>query len=339
VETEHAAVAPAGEIACDESGWEGSNLVSGHSDVIAYASVRLSADEAEGWLGQLGGRAVASRQEYKASDVLRRDRWSAIERLLGPDGPLTGNAFVHLTDKAHFVVGRVLHLVLGESADAATTGLVPDPRLAGLATALSRHGPEAIGPDRWRAFLAAANAVMQTWKPRQVREPVDAFVDLIETFVELDGDSRLDAVLDELRRARREAYAARTRLLENRVLQPALEPLMPALARTILYWSGGGETDISIVHDEQSALTDGRIRRLERQLLPPGRFLRFRQVDSRTDQRVQLADVVAGVARRLAADELGGRGDGELAGLLRAYIDPASCWSDERSGSRLGPDC
>jgi hypothetical protein len=47
--------------------------------------------------------------------------------------------------------------------------------------------------------------------------------------------------------------------------------------------------------------------------------------------------VLAGVARRLAADELRGRGDLELGRLLRAYIDPASRWSDEQSWSRLGP--
>ena len=39
--TEHAL-----EIACDESGWEGSNLAAGNSDVIAYASVRLDIDVA-----------------------------------------------------------------------------------------------------------------------------------------------------------------------------------------------------------------------------------------------------------------------------------------------------
>jgi hypothetical protein len=145
------------------------------------------------------------------------------------------------------------------------------------------------------------------------------------------------AILDELRRARPGAYAARARLLDHRALQPALEPLIPALASTVRHWSRDGGTDVSIVHDEQSALTQRRIRRLERQLLPPGRSLHFRQVDSRTEPRVQLADVLAGIARRLAADELHHGGDPELSGLLSAYIDPASRWSDERSWSRLRP--
>ena len=326
----------ADEVACDESGWEGANLVAGRSAVIAYASVRLSVDAASEWLGQLGGRAGQVRREYKASHVLRADR-STVVSLLDPAGPVHGSAFVHLTEKTHFVVGRVLDIVLGRSASTASAGLVADPRLAAMADTLSREGPAAFGRDGWQAFLAASNAVLRDWKPRDVREPVDTFVDLVEKLAKLQAGSRLGAILDELRRARSAAYAARARLLEHHVRQPAVEPLIPALARTVLHWSRCGETDVSIVHDEQSALTERRIRLLQRQLLPPGRLLRFRQVDSRTDPRVQVADVLAGVARRLATDELDGHGDTQLTELLRTYIDPASCWSDERSWSRLAP--
>ena len=333
---DHPAGAQANEIACDESGWEGANLVAGSSDVIAYASVRLSVEAAADYLGELRGRAEHMKREYKASDVLRADRRAMVSYLLGPDGPLCGYAFVHLTEKAYFVVGRVLDLILGKSADAASAGLAADPRLTGLAATLIRQGPEAFGRERWQAFLAAANAVLRNWKPRDVREPVDTFVDLVETLAKLDGDSSLGAILDELRQARTAAYAARAELLERHVVQPAVEPLIPALARTILHWSRDGRTDLSIVHDEQSAMTERRIRRLERQLLPPGRLLRFRQVDSRTDPRVQVADVLAGVSRKLADDELRGRGDAEFGGLLRGYLDPASCWSDQESWARLG---
>jgi hypothetical protein len=336
VQAAESTIAPAHEIACDESGWEGANLVTGGSDVIAYASVRLGVDAAAECLRELGGRAGQVRWEYKASHVLRADR-RTVTRLLDPAGPIHSNAFVHLTEKAHFVVSRVLDLVLGESVDAASAGLVTDPRLTELATTLSREGPEAFGRERWRAFLVAANAVLRTRKRQDVREPVDAFADLVETLAKLDPGSRVGAILDELRRARPAAYAARARILEQHVLQPTLEPLIPALARTILHWSRCAGTDVSIVHDEQSALTVGRIRQLGRQLLPPGRSLRFRQVDSRTDPRVQVADVLAGVARRIASDELHGRGDPELGGLLRTYVDPASRWSDERSWSRFGP--
>lgn len=325
---------PAEEIACDESGWEGANLVAANSHVIAYASSRLSSSAAAAVLREFGGRAGRLTREVKASHVLRADR-PTVANLLGPAGPLWGNAFVHLTDKAYFVVVRVLDVILGQSVEADSAGLVTDRRLAQAALTLAREGPDAFGRDRWQAFLGTANALLRDWKPRHVREPVDAFVDVVEKLADLDGTGRLGAVLDELRRSRPAAYAARLRLLDNHVLQPAVEPLIPALARTVLHWSRGA-ADVAIVHDEQSAMTERRVRRLERQLLPPGRRLRFRQVDSRADPRVQVADVLAGVARRLAEQELHGRGDEELTGLLQAYVDPASCWSDERSWSRLG---
>jgi hypothetical protein len=325
---------PPDEIACDESGWEGANLVAGNSDVIAYASVRLSVEAAADCLRELSGCAEPGTRELKASHVLRAAGRSTVTSLLGPAGPLHGNALVHLTDKAYFVVGRVVDLLLGQSADTASAGLVVDRRLTRLAIRLTREGPEAFGPERWQAFLVAANAFLRTWKPRHVREPVDPFIDLVEALAERDGG----ALLDELRHARSVAHRARAQLIEHHVVQPVAEPLIPALARTILHWSRGGRADVSIVHDEQSALTQRRIRRLERQLLPPGRVLRFRQVDSRTDPRVQVADVLAGLARRLAAAEMHGRGDAELCGLLRAHVDPASRWCDETmwAGSPAG---
>ena len=336
MEIEHPSVPHDHEIACDESGWEGTNLVAANSDVIAYASVRLSAETAAECLTELGGRASTVRREYKASHVLRADR-ASLARLLGPAGPLHGNAFVHLTDKAHFVVGRVFDLVLGQSADTASAGLSPDPRLAAYAVALSQEGPEAYGRERWQAFLVTGQELLRKRRSWTVREPVDAFFDLVDVLAKVDGDSRLGGIFDELRSARPTAYATRERLIDDQMVQPVLEPLIPALARTVLHWTRGGTAGVSIVHDEQSALTVRRVQRLERQLLQPGHCLRFRQVDSRTEPRVQMADVLAGVARRLASEELHGHGDAELGELLRAYIDPASCWADERSWSRLSP--
>src|SRR5262249_49901090 len=164
--------------------------------------------------------------------------------------------------KAQFVIGRAFDLVLGGSQDAASAGLAGDPRLAEPAATLRRDGPEAFGPERWQAFLAAANFLLQTRKPRRVHEPVDAFMDQVESLADFGRGGQLAAILDELRKARPAAYAERARLVEHKVVQPALEPLIPALARTVLHWTDGGRTDLSIVHDEQSALTERRIRRL-----------------------------------------------------------------------------
>jgi hypothetical protein len=339
--TEHAV-----EIACDESGWEGSNLAAGNSDVIAHASVRLDINVAAECIRALRGRSGQHSYEYKASHLLRTKGGSDLAGFLGLSGPVHGRARVHLTHKSCFVLGRVLDLFIGDSVDATSLGLRPDQRVASLAARLCRAGPDTFGREPWHAFLAAANVVLRADRRRRVRDPVDAFFAQVEVLRTLDGDSRVGRILDELRNRQQNAYSARARLLEDQVLQPVLEPLIPALARTVLHWSRG-LLPVSIVHDEQSALTERRMRRLEQILAAPplemirlparGHFIRLRQVDSRTDPRVQVADLLAGVARKVAADELLGRSDPDLTALLRPYVDSASRWCEQLTSPVVGP--
>jgi len=59
----------------------------------------------------------------------------------------------------------------------------------------------------------------------------------------------------------------------------------------------------------------------------PGRqLIDVRLVDSRREPRVQIADFVAGIARRLAIDQLEGRADPEITALLRPIVDHESLW-------------
>ena len=94
-----------------------------------------------------------------------------------------------------------------------------------------------------------------------------------------------------------------------------------------------------MVHDEQSALTHDRLGDIAAAYAAghPGRRLAgVRLVDSKTDPFVQVADVLAGIARRLAQDQLDGSGD-EFTALLRPYVDPQSTWADSHSWVALSP--
>ena len=112
--------------------------------------------------------------------------------------------------------------------------------------------------------------------------------------------SEAEAVLDQLSRKRVRDVVRR--LAHDRSIPPPLEPLLPALAETVLYWSGGHRR-VLVIHDEQSALTPGRLRRLQLALAdgPESAISPLAglvTVDSRDDPRVQVADLLAGLARR-----------------------------------------
>jgi hypothetical protein len=117
---------------------------------------------------------------------------------------------------------------------------------------------------------------------------------------------------------------------------PLLEPLLPAVVATVGFWAGDGGR-VRIVHDETNTLTGERRAYLHKVLGPA--LVALRMVDSQDDPRVQLADYLAGVARKLASEARNGRADTELVTLLRPYVDATSTWGDPMSGDMLGlPD-
>jgi hypothetical protein len=94
--------------------------------------------------------------------------------------------------------------------------------------------------------------------------------------------------------------------------------MLPTLAETVLFWSGDDRRQVHVTHDEQSALTASRLRRLQ-QVLADGAsspLAGLLMVDSRDDPRVQVADILAGMARRLPeiVDE----------GPLQPFVSPTS---------------
>src|SRR5215203_4204324 len=108
------------EIACDESGFSGGNLVGGQNTVFAHASVRIESPDArklvDSLLRQIGAHGSG---EYKAAELLRARHRQVLLWLLGPSSPIQGNACVHLTDTRFFVLARVVDVLLsGEPVQA-----------------------------------------------------------------------------------------------------------------------------------------------------------------------------------------------------------------------------
>jgi Protein of unknown function (DUF3800) len=265
------------EIACDESGFSGTNLLDPASPVITHASVDLTVPEAAQVVAVLRSRDGS---EYKSNQLLRAAQRPALEWFLTA---LRGRAHVKVIDKTAYVAARVLELFTEEPS-------------YGAGTSLGRDHSDAVRALQGRTgFLTA-------------------FVDLTRTkrirLIDRDAIARFIATMPADLPALREVTSARVeevmvRLIdEDPTFPPPLEPLVPALAETLLFWSAG-ERSVALVHDEQSALTEARVSRLGTFLAeavspapPPLRS--FVQVDSRDDPRVQVADLLAGIARRRA---------------------------------------
>ncbi len=194
---------------------------------------------------------------------------------------LRGRAHVNIIDKTAYVAARVLELFTEDPSYGAGTSLGRD------------HSQAVLALRRRSAFLAAFVELTRTKRVRLIdHDAIDRF------FARMPADV---PALREVTSARVEEVMIR--LIDgDHSFPPPLEPLVPALAETLLFWSAG-ERSVAVVHDEQSALTRGRVARLGSFLAkavspapPPLRS--FRQVDSRDDPRIQVADLLAGIARR-----------------------------------------
>jgi hypothetical protein len=336
------------EIACDESGFSGTNLLHPAMPVITHASVDLRADEAAELMAALRSGFRFSPHEFKSGQFLRGA--AAGEALDWFLAALRGRAHVQLIDKEYFLVTRIVDLLLADPSYAAGTRLTQQQRPAALALYRARHS---AGRD-WRVFLTAFTELFRRMKRRRWPDPLaqTRFFQARDALLREPLGGQAEDVLASLSRTR--VQAVLTRLFAgDPSIPPPLEPMLPALAETILFWSGGERRPVLVTHDEQSALTAGRLRRLQQVLAddagsrppadangpgtslagtsPAGTSLAgtsplagLVMADSRDDPRVQVTDLLAGMARR--RPEIVGDGP------LRPFISPTSL-RDPQPGS------
>jgi hypothetical protein len=271
------------EIACDESGFSGSNLLDPESPVITHASVDLAVPDAAELVAALRSRfRRRASAEYKSNLLLRPEQRPALEWFLTS---LRGHAHVHVIDKTWYVASRVIELLVEEPSYGAGTSLASD------------HGEAADSLSRESEFLDAFLTMTRTKRLRLIdHAAVDRFFATMPTDLPMLRDLKRSHVEDVVMRL----------IEDDPSIPPPLEPLVPALAETALFWSAGRRS-VAVVHDEQSALTRHRVARLRTYLAgaafpAPPPLLTVTQVDSRHDPRVQVADLLAGIARSLATN-------------------------------------
>ncbi len=279
-------VRPVVGIACDESGFVGGSLFGGIR-VFAHASLRVEPDEATTLVDEVRRRTGAGADELKASRLNRPWAHDVAAWLCGPDGPLAGRATVHVTDTRLFGLARLAQVCLLDDPPQGWWAADRDPGCWDLALALHR------GPRPEHRFLDGARDLLWVTRKARLRAVPESWP------VVAAATSPALATPAALRRV--------ATYLASPPDTPLTEPLLPALAWALAHWSAWGDPDVA--HDEQSVLTPARVEILGRVLAEqrPGRRLAgLVRVDSRLDDRVQLADLVAGVVRRTVEDRVEG---------------------------------
>ncbi|GHJ46783.1 hypothetical protein Cs7R123_41250 [Catellatospora sp. TT07R-123] len=321
------------EIACDESGYEGEKLIGTTTAVFAHAGLDLDAAAAEDCMRELRERIRSPATEYKANHLLRDKHRRVLVWLLGEQAPLVGHAHVFLLDKAFYVLGKVADLLLAAPQAALGVGLSADGAARQAARVLYGARP-ALPAGAWSTLLHTGNDLLRVRDRQLTAEPVDRFARALDDLVAVAQDGEAAQVLAAMRAAVGRAVAFRRRLADEPESTGLLDPLLPALVAAVGWWSRDG-APVLVAHDRQTTLSPERVAQLRRDL-PALAGLGL--VASSGDARVQLADVLAGVIRKIATDELDGAGDAELSALVRPYLHPDAVWSDPRSWAVLtGP--
>lgn len=319
------------EIACDESGFAGGNLVGpGHSPVFVHASVHLDPAVAASVIREVRQSIGAKGGEYKSAELMRPRHRDVLRWLLDPGGSVANAARVHLIDTRLFVLARLVDVLLGSRSVIGSQLPGRDPRSRELALTLYDSGAEAYGAQRWQDFLISGANLLRTnsrWLPKR---PVDVFYEAVDALADGPSSHGVSEVIVLLQRTRPAAEAIRQAHLTDRTRSPLMEPLIPAVLRTVELW-GAAAPSITLIHDEQSALTPARIAEISREFStghPGHRLAGIQRVDSRDDPRIQVADFLAGIAARYARALLEGRPDPELSPLINPLVDPGSLWSE-----------
>jgi Protein of unknown function (DUF3800) len=324
------------EIVCDESGFAGGNLVGpGNSPVFAHASLTIGVERAAGLISALRAADRSRPGEFKASRLRQAQQAAAAGWLLSQAELTADHALLHLTDTRFFVLARTVDALLGDQPVRSIDSPGATPALHRAAGALYRASRRSGDAARWNRFLVAAANLLRTHNRWLPPDPLPRFAAAVESALATEPEPEAATVLARLRAAGGRAAEVRVALEQDRRSASLMEPLLPALMRAIEAWGARTES-LTVIHDEQSALTPGRIAEMGARLSAAGgRLESVQRVDSRDHPRVQVADLLAGLGRRWAAaalarrsdaDGLGDAGDLELGRRLQPLVDLRSVW-------------
>lgn len=337
---------PAIEVACDESGNDGENLFGGNATVFAHGSVAIPSEQAESLMADLRHRTNAQSVELKSKDLLKPKSLDTAKWLLCHPWVL-GHSLVNLTEKRYFLTCKLFDSTVEEQMHASGADIYAGDQALKVMMLLYSRAPEELG-SVWDEILETYNRLLRSPDEAEIRRH------LATLRAQLVGvGQQCSGLLNDLigmiwgGTGHLLALARQQAALDGSEKLRTLDPVIAAIGQTARAWGERSGRDVTVVHDEAKVLTPETVENLKYHLARPGLVApsladggvvvrAIHQVDSKTDARVQVADLLAGIGRAVAEQALRGEGH-PLRRDVHPMIDPLSMWGDVQSWTIMNP--
>lgn len=314
-------------IACDESGSEGENLMRSPHPHFVHASTNISVEEAQGFIERLRIDTRSQAVELKSTAVLLPRHRPALLRALRD---FDGAANIALVDKAYFVASRMAALVDAEVLD--VLGFSPARAGGGrdMASTLTTRLRDAVGDENWRSMMVSFNELVRAHRRDGDAQPTaEPFIAALERALIVCSDPKSLEMLEwlwsgqERVRAYEETDAAAVR---------EMDPMFSSLVAVASMWAVRLDSaPISLLLDMYGSLTEAAQEyvtlasntplSIAGDEIPLSEVRGVRMVDSKSDARVQVADILAGVGREVGRLALAGEFDDDLQIVVHEMLD------------------
>lgn len=320
-------------VACDESGNDGENLLAGSSPVFVHASVSVSKAKAADLVAEVRARTRSESVELKSKTLLhpknvRTARWLLEQPELG------GSVSLHFTDKRYLLVTKLFDSTIEELAREDGYDMYADGSALCGANILFFTAPVIYG-ESWDALLVAFQDFLRAKSVQDAQETLATLEARVMGVLSLKGapsDMFLDLIHAGIKHLRLLSRLQLGRGIDHRLR--TLDPLIPAVGAAVAYWAEQSGRSVEILHDAAKELTPERVTAMRKHLAAPETAAPHRAgrgvslagvtlVDSKLEERVQLADLLAGLGRSVLEAERDGRSH-PLTALVERHMSKLS---------------
>lgn len=329
-------------IACDESGAEGENIAAARDPVFVHASTNITTEEAEFLLAEFRAATRTQAPEIKSRTALSGANRSALLDMLHQIGD-RGN--IYLLEKQFYMSSKLVHTMIVEPAALLGLDMVTEGRGRMMASVLHELGPASIGSDRWAILLQSFNDLIRLYA-REGTSPPDP--ERFQTALGVAREACTNEFVAELLEWMWDfrSHIANYGDTDSRSRFREFDPMYGTLASVAMTWTIRlGNVPLEFVMDRYGPLDQATIERITEAAsdplglnphpFPRGNLEGIRLVDSKSDFRVQIADILAGCGQAIAKLASIGILDDALQESTREMLDCNGMWADTSGLDKL----